>query len=735
MIEKRALLFISIRTAALFITLVLLNKALPLSTPILIIGVALLLGNGAGLKVALSSFSSKKLTIIFGALFFGLFLLRGVVPTFILYLPFTVAKFLFALDDIYVSSLISHFNFLLTIFFATLCSTILVVRSQWGVTLEASLSALLCITALSGHRLLNLNRPRLANELAWYFGISPQAFFVTCGALTTIFLLFYLSLGSALARSARGDKASFTSSKTSSLLATTILLLIVSSISYLLLDSVKKEQVSKVSNGVGQGAQSGDKPLGFHSALGRSAEPAALIRFDSDYQQNPFSPMLYFRESALSEIAGYEMVVAGDAHDKDVPRLAPGGTLEVKELDNEVNTVNSFRERVKYSVYLISNHRTVFGVDYPIKLALLKNPEPARFNTAYQVESLAPSFPLADLSGHEVGDPKWSSATLEHYLKTHTDKRYLERAKEILLNSNIADKAPILQAEGIKNYLSKEAIYTLDPRHAVKPEEDPVAPFLFGDMRGYCVHFAHATVFMLRALGIPARIGTGYLTDLTQARDGHVLLRMTDRHAWAEVFVRDIGWVPFDPTPTQVESHAETEVDPKTLEELMGLLTPPEVLLNKELSKEKNAQLEKLFNLPNWRIFLYFFLILLTLYFLLKCYLFFGWRLFWELGKERAYITAVLARLEDLELPRKFGESRCEYQKRLQCNGLNLEIPLLVASFDLSRPIDKEHISQGKFLNDIRAFNYLSGFSRFKLLLSYRSIQAWWNGKISGRKR
>ena len=37
------------------------------------------------------------------------------------------------------------------------------------------------------------------------------------------------------------------------------------------------------------------------------------------------------------------------------------------------------------------------------------------------------------------------------------------------------------------------------------------AAFLFGNFTGYCVHSAHASVYLWRSLGLPARIGTGYL--------------------------------------------------------------------------------------------------------------------------------------------------------------------------------------------------------------------------------
>jgi transglutaminase-like putative cysteine protease len=56
---------------------------------------------------------------------------------------------------------------------------------------------------------------------------------------------------------------------------------------------------------------------------------------------------------------------------------------------------------------------------------------------------------------------------------------------------------------------------------------------------GVCQDHAHLFIAAARCMGIPARYVVGYLhTPASQ---------MTETHAWAEVFLQELGWVGFDP--------------------------------------------------------------------------------------------------------------------------------------------------------------------------------------------
>ena len=77
---------------------------------------------------------------------------------------------------------------------------------------------------------------------------------------------------------------------------------------------------------------------------------------------------------------------------------------------------------------------------------------------------------------------------------------------------------------------------------------DPIDDFLFHTRTGFCGHYASAFVDMMRAGGIPARVVTGYLGGQWNPYDGTLVVRQSDAHAWAEVWLTDRGWTRVDPT-------------------------------------------------------------------------------------------------------------------------------------------------------------------------------------------
>ena len=86
---------------------------------------------------------------------------------------------------------------------------------------------------------------------------------------------------------------------------------------------------------------------------------------------------------------------------------------------------------------------------------------------------------------------------------------------------------------------------------------DSVDDFLFETQRGFCEHFASAFTFLMRAAGIPARVVTGYQGGYFNTLGNYLVVRQSDAHAWAEVWLQGRGWVRVDPTgavsPQRVE--------------------------------------------------------------------------------------------------------------------------------------------------------------------------------------
>ena len=96
--------------------------------------------------------------------------------------------------------------------------------------------------------------------------------------------------------------------------------------------------------------------------------------------------------------------------------------------------------------------------------------------------------------------------------------------------------------------------YTLSPPRLGRNSIDE---FLFDTRQGFCEHYSSAFVVMMRALGIPARVVTGYQGGELNPIDGFLTVRQADAHAWAEVWLAERGWVRIDPTSTVAPARLE----------------------------------------------------------------------------------------------------------------------------------------------------------------------------------
>ena len=88
-------------------------------------------------------------------------------------------------------------------------------------------------------------------------------------------------------------------------------------------------------------------------------------------------------------------------------------------------------------------------------------------------------------------------------------------------------------------------------------QEYPLAAFLFEDEIGYCQQFSGAMALMLRMVGIPARVATGFTRGSYNSDTREHRVRDLDAHSWVEVNFTGIGWVTFDPTPAATPAEGQ----------------------------------------------------------------------------------------------------------------------------------------------------------------------------------
>jgi hypothetical protein len=103
------------------------------------------------------------------------------------------------------------------------------------------------------------------------------------------------------------------------------------------------------------------------------------------------------------------------------------------------------------------------------------------------------------------------------------------------------------RARAIEHHLRTDYGYTLEMfDHEVR---DPLTYFLFVRKKGYCEYFASAMTVMLRTIGIPSRLVTGFQSGTYNALTDLYVIRASDAHSWVEAYLPRRGWTTFDPTP------------------------------------------------------------------------------------------------------------------------------------------------------------------------------------------
>jgi len=170
-------------------------------------------------------------------------------------------------------------------------------------------------------------------------------------------------------------------------------------------------------------------------------------------------------------------------------------------------------------------------------------PDALRPGQTYSVVSYLPDLSADALRGDEL-----------ERVAPQNNPAYLDpgglsaRARQMAVEATKGASNEFDAVMALTGYLQRGYQYTLDlPR--VPAGRDPVDWFLFDVKTGYCEQFATAETLMLRSLGIPARLATGYATGDYDPLLNQAVVREHDAHAWVEVWFSGHGWVPVDPTP------------------------------------------------------------------------------------------------------------------------------------------------------------------------------------------
>lgn len=114
-------------------------------------------------------------------------------------------------------------------------------------------------------------------------------------------------------------------------------------------------------------------------------------------------------------------------------------------------------------------------------------------------------------------------------------------------------RAPAAAASALESYLVSRYQYSTDL--VAGTSGNPLEDFLFETRTGHCEYFASSMVLLLRSLGIPARLVTGFLGAELNPIEDYLIVRQSNAHAWVEAWLPEHGWVTFDPTPPAGRPH------------------------------------------------------------------------------------------------------------------------------------------------------------------------------------
>lgn len=157
---------------------------------------------------------------------------------------------------------------------------------------------------------------------------------------------------------------------------------------------------------------------------------------------------------------------------------------------------------------------------------------------------------------------------VQEYLKSEQSYRDYAYSQDLqLTNSAIGVMERIFGTEKKERSLAEIMVLVRETlEHNLEYKENVTTPNGKNDFlkytieqsgQGYSVHYATAATLMFRYFGVPARYVEGYYLSSEEAKNyapmEEIVITESHAHAWTEIYLDGIGWIPFEVTPGYID--------------------------------------------------------------------------------------------------------------------------------------------------------------------------------------
>ncbi|MBI5047955.1 MAG: DUF3488 domain-containing protein [Deltaproteobacteria bacterium] len=282
-------------------------------------------------------------------------------------------------------------------------------------------------------------------------------------------------------------------------------------------------------------------------------DPSIVMRVELSGYKTPATSRLYFRGISFDTYNGAQWqqtikeLVALHKNSKGIWNLKS----EIQNSNSEIIIQTILLEPIETNVIFAAS--TGIGVSGNFqniaadKMGSFYLPAPFYSRIEYTAYSLLPAHPKPILPEQSY----YKEVPLQ-YLHIPSG---LDRVSVLVKGITSGKKTPLDKAISIEEYLKKNYRYTLSPGipdRSIRKQEgkNPVEDFIFYTKAGYCEQYATTMAIMLRTIGIPSRIVTGFLPGEWNKFGNYFIIRNRDAHSWVEAYMPGAGWTTFDPTPS-----------------------------------------------------------------------------------------------------------------------------------------------------------------------------------------